>query len=605
MKRRVFLGLCLGVVLISLAVFPSQGSPSQSASSAGLAGLDDSIAAAMKQFKVPGVSIAIIKDNRIVLARGYGYRDIAKQLPVTSKTLFAIGSVTKSFSVTMLGTLVDEGKLDWDTPVRDYYPSFRMHDPVATDEMTMRDLVTHRSGLPRHDLVWYTQDIGREELIARLRYLEPNKPFRSTYQYNNLMFMTAGFLGGKIAGGTWEEAVRKRVLDAIGMPGTNFSVEDSQKSPDYAEPYRKDRKTQVVAKIPFYVQNAVGPAGEINSDADDLARYMLFHLNLGSIEGRQILSRNNALQMQTPQMAIPGEASFKEFGASSYGLAFSITTYRGHTLVHHGGAIDGFITSFKFLPSDHAGVIVMANLDHTGLPEAIANSVLDRLLGLGPVAWPQRLLAIEKQGEEAEEAAEHQGYTGQKPGTHPSHDLKDYGGEFSHPAYGHVTIAPGDASKAQVLELTLNRISRPLEHFHYDTFQIPANPKDEFEKRKVTFNTDLKGDVSSLSIPLEPTVDPIVFTRVAEKRMFDPAFLGAFVGEYDTPGTPLGVVLDGDALAFVIQGRPKMPLAPHHGTSFRVTELPGESVEFKLDAAGRVEGIIVYAPDGVAFYKRK
>ena len=603
MTKPVFLRVCFGLVLASLLIVPLYSAPAQSDST--LSGFDDYLAATMKQFKVPGVSVAVIKDGQIILSKGYGYRDIERQLPVTSKTLFAIGSVTKSFSVTMLGTLVDDGKLDWDKPIRDYYPAFRMYDPVATDEMTMRDLVTHRSGLPRHDLVWYAQDIGREELIERLRYLQPNKPFRSTYQYNNLMFMTAGYLGGKIAGGTWEQAVQKRVLDTIGMPGTNFSVEDSQKSPDFAQPYRKDRKTQSVFKIPFYVQNAVGPAGEINSNADDLARYMMFHLNLGSIGGKQIISKNNALQMQSPQMAIPGQSQFKEFGGSNYGLAFSITTYRGHTLVQHGGAIDGFITSFKFLPNDKAGVVVMANLDGTGLPEAVADNLLDRLLGLDQIDWPQRLEAIEKQGEEAEDAAEHQGYTGQRPGTHPSHELKEYVGEFSHPAYGHVAITLADRSTGHTFQFTLNRISRPLDHFHYDTFQIPANPKDEFEKLKVTFNTNLKGDISSLSMPLEPTVEPIVFTRVAEKRMFDPAFLGAFVGDYDTPGAPLSVILDGNALAFASQGRPKMALAPDHGSTFRIADRPGESVEFKQDSSGRIEGIVIYTPEGASFYKRK
>jgi CubicO group peptidase (beta-lactamase class C family) len=605
MKKLEFWRNYLWSVLACLLALPLAGAAAQSASIPGLSGFDDYVAATMKQFKVPGVSVAIVRDGKIILSRGYGYRDTERQLPVTSKTLFAIGSVTKSFSVTMLGTLVDEGKLDWDKPVRDYFPAFHMHDSVATEEMTMRDLVTHRSGLPRHDLVWYTQDISREELIERLRYLEPNKPFRSAYQYNNLMFMTAGYLGGNISGGTWEQAVQKRVLDAIGMPGTNFSVTDSQKSPDFAQPYRKDRKTQLVSKIPFYVQTAVGPAGEINSNADDLARYLLFHLNLGSIDGKQILSRNNALQMQTPQMAIPGQSPFKEYGGASYGLAFDITTYRGHAVIQHGGAIDGFITSFKFLPDDKAGVVVMADLDQTTLPEVIADNVIDRLLGLDPIDWPERFLAIEKQGNEAEEAAEHQGYTGQKPGTHPSHELKEYVGEFSHPAYGHVTIALAGGSMGHAFQLTLNRIIRPLDHFHYDTFQVPANPKDEFEKLKVTFITDLKGDIASLSMPLEPTVEPIVFTRVPEKRMFDPAFLGAFVGDYDQPVAPLTVILDGHALAFASQGRPKLALAPDHGTTFRVIDMPGESVEFKEDATGKVEGIIIYAPDGVAFYKRK
>ncbi len=605
MRKLTFLRIYNLVILALLLVLAVVGAPAQSASNPSLSGFDDYVVATMKQFKVPGVSVAIVRDGQIILSKGYGYRDVEGQLPVTSKTLFAVGSVTKSFSVTMLGTLVDEGKLDWDKPIRDYYPAFRMHDPVATEEMTMRDLVTHRSGLPRHDLVWYTQDISREEVIERLRYLEPNKPFRSTYQYNNLMFMTAGYLGGQLFGGTWEQAVQKRVLDAIGMSGTNFSVADSQKSPDFAHPYRKDRKTQLVYKIPFYVQGAVGPAGEINSNADDLARYLIFHLSLGSIGGKQILSKNNALQMQTPQMAIPGQSPFKEFGGASYGLAFDITTYRGHALIQHGGAIDGFRASFKFLSNDKAGVIVLANLDGTYLTEAVADNVIDRLLSLDQIDWPERYQAIEKQDNQAEEAAEKQGYTGQKLGTHPSHDLKEYIGEFSHPAYGHVTIALADGANGHSFQLTLNRISRALDHFHYDTFQVPANPKDEFEKLKVTFNTDLQGDISSVSMPLEPTVKPIVFTRVPEKRMFDPAFLGAFVGDYDTPGSPLMVILDGNALAFASRGTPKMTLAPDHGTTFRVVDRPGENCEFRQDATGKVRAIVIYAPDGVAVYKRK
>src|SRR5579864_1140411 len=332
-----------------------------------LEAFDAYMAQAMKDFKVPGAAVAVVRNGKIILAKGYGFRDVEKQLPVTPRTLFAIGSVTKSFTVTALGMLADEGKIDWDKPVRNYLPGFQMHDPVATEQMTPRDLVTHRSGLPRHDLVWYTSNFTRKDLVEKLRYLEPNKPLRSTFQYNNLMFMTAGYMTGELVGTTWEEAVRQKVLAPLGMSGTNFSVEDSQKSPDFAQPYRKDRKTDNVAKIPFYVQGAIGPAGEINTNIEDLSRYLLFHMNKGKHEGKQLLSENNAAQMQTPQMVIQGTPDFKELGEGSYGMGFFMATYRGHKQVEHGGNIDGFSAQFAFLPQDQIGVVVLTNLDGTPL----------------------------------------------------------------------------------------------------------------------------------------------------------------------------------------------------------------------------------------------
>ena len=210
-----------------------------------LDGFDAFMAKAMQDFKVPGAAVAVIKDGKILLVKSYGYRDTAKKLPITGKTLFPIASITKSFTVTALGTLVDEGRLEWDKPVREYLPGFRMNDPVATEQLTARDLVTHRSGLPRHDLIWYSSSFTREQLVARLRYLEANKPLRSTFQYNNLMFVTAGYLGGQIAGTSWEELVQQRILNPLGMSTTRLSSQEARKGSDFALPYRKNRKNEV------------------------------------------------------------------------------------------------------------------------------------------------------------------------------------------------------------------------------------------------------------------------------------------------------------------------------------------------------------------------
>ncbi len=582
-----------------------QAAETAQAPKAGLDGFDDFVNQALKDFKVPGTAVVIVQGDKVILLKGYGMRDTAKQLPVTPQTLFAIGSVTKSFTVTTLGMLVDEGKLDWDKPVRNFLPGFRMYDPVATEEMTTRDLVTHRSGLPRHDLVWYSSDFSREDIIMnRLQYLENSKPFRSEFQYNNLMFMTAGYLAGKLNGTTWEEAVQRRVLTPLGMKNTNFSVGDSQKNPDFAQPYRKNRDTDEVKLIPFYVQGAVGPAGEINTCVADMGRYLLFHMNRGKLEGKQLLSENNSVQMQIPQMVIQGAPDFPEVGTSSYGMGLFISTYRGHKLVDHGGNIDGFSAELAFLPQDGIGVVVLTNLDGTGLPEAIAYNVFDRLLGLAPVPWSARMLAQQQRAKQAEQEAKSKGYVPRKMGTHPSHDLGEYVADYENPGYGIVSITrEGDA-----FQIKLNQKTEALKHYHYDLFQVPEDPLDPFQKMFVMFHTDLNGDISSVSIPLQPDVADIVFTRMPDRQLMQRSVVEAFAGQYDIPGSPvpLTILLRGDhTLVVSSPGQPDTELVPTRGTTFHLKGVSGVSVEFKRDAAGKVTEMVLNELGTVLVLKRR
>src|SRR6266567_9325703 len=215
----------------------------------GLDGIDAFADQALKDWKCVGFAIAVIQDGKVILSKGYGLRDLKHNQPVTPKTLFAIGSSTKSFTVTSLGVLADQGKLDWDKPLHEYLPDFRLMDQFATERMTPRDLVTHRSGLPRHDLVWYNSPFSRKELFERLRFLEPSKDFRTTFQYQNLMFMTAGYLAARLSDMSWESYVHKVVFDPLGMATSNFSVTDSQKSSDYSLPYTVTKEE--IAEIPF------------------------------------------------------------------------------------------------------------------------------------------------------------------------------------------------------------------------------------------------------------------------------------------------------------------------------------------------------------------
>ena len=284
---------------------PATATPRNSAATptAKLQGLDELAADAMKQWKVPGVAIAVVQDGKVIYAQGYGYRDLEQKLPVTTTTLFPIGSITKSFTALTFAILKNEGKVDWDKPVRSYLPEFQMNDPVASEQATPRDLFSHRTGLPRHDLVWYSSDFTRDDLVGRLRELKPNKGFRSAYQYNNLTIMTMGYLEGKLTGLGWEGSISQKIFTPLGMSHSNLSVTDIEKTSDHALPY--ELKKEVVSKVPYHNIDAIGPAGSINSSVDDMSHYLIFQLGDGKYEGKQIVAESDLREMHSPQTAIP------------------------------------------------------------------------------------------------------------------------------------------------------------------------------------------------------------------------------------------------------------------------------------------------------------
>ncbi len=316
------------------------------------------------------------------------------------------------------------------------------------------------------------------------------------------------------------------------------------------------------------------------------------------------MSENNSVQMQVPQMSIQGAAPFPELGEDSYGMGFFLTTYRGHKKVEHGGNIDGFSAELGFLPGEQIGVVVLTNLDGTPLPGIIAYNVFDRMLGLDQVAWNKRFLDMEQGQKQSEQEAKDKGYVPRKTGTHPSHDLKEYAGEYSNPGYGIATITQdGDSFK-----LTLNKVNRSLEHYHYDVFLVPDSPQDDFAKLKVMFFSDLNGDISTLSMPLENNVKDIVFTRMPDKQLTDRSFIEPFTGQYEIPGAPvpLTVSLRGDhTLVGNVPGQPDLELLPKRGTTFDLKGLAGASIEFKKDANGKVTEAVLSQPDSVTVLKKK
>ncbi len=558
---------------------------------------------ALADFGVPAVSIALVKDDVVVLCEGFGLRDVEKKQPATAETLFAIGSCTKAFTALSVGLLVDDGRLDWDAKVRDVLPGFRLHDRAAEERITARDLLCHRSGLPRHDLVWYNAPGDRAELVKSLRWLEPSADLRARWQYQNLMFMAAGHLAGERAGMSWEDLVRTRIFQPLGMTRSNFSVEDSQKSEDHARPYVEQEKQTV--PVPFRNISAVGPAGSINSCARDMAQWLRLQLGDGEVDGKRVVSSTVLRETHQSQMLIPRAPGDPEISHHAYALGWITSLYRGREMVEHGGNIDGFTADIALIPSARVGVAILSNHGRTSLPSGLAFTALDLALGLEPIDWCARMLQRKAGSEQAGTQSQSLLEQERKPGTKPAHPLEEYAAEYEHPAYGVMRVRV----EGNTLAAEFHGIPLALEHWHFETFRaVPQEAALAQQTLMMQFLTNLQGNVDRLSAPLEPLVPEIVFRRRPPARLSDPAFLRTLLGSYRSeliPTLSATVSLRGEStLTVTLPGQPTYELLPVRGTEFRIRTLEGFHVRFELDAAGAPIQILFVQPNGVFAAKR-
>ena len=472
-----------------------------------MSGIDDFVSNKLSESGVPGVAISIVKDGKVILSRGYGKRNIDQELPVTEDTVFAIGSSSKSFTSTAIGILVDEGKLSFDAPIKTYIPWFKMYDPIAADLVTARDLLCHRTGLPRHDHILTDAKLSRKEIVERIGYLQPSTGFRSKWQYSNLMFIAAGYLIEAVCGQTWEEYVHEKIFTPLGMTHSGFSVCNMQKYCDSSKPYGKVGSD--VFELTYANVETVGPAGAIHSNIKDMTNWMMLQLNKGIFTSKRIISKESIDQLHTAHMPCyePSEWNCNENKHSSYGLGWYVDSFRGHELIHHGGNVDGFSSFVSFMPEEKLGVVVLSNLNITHLPIALSYEIYDRLLGYAGKDWNKTI--------ESNLASTLESFTAtaiecslppRKEGTQPSHKLEEYTGKFKHPGYGVVHIQ----LENDMLKLSYGIFDTVIAHYHYDTFGFEAM------LLFATFHTNKFGKIDKLSIRLEmdPAVDDIMFSRI-------------------------------------------------------------------------------------------
>ncbi len=310
--------------------------------------LPSAVSLALESFLVPGAAIGVVVDGQVVFAQGFGYRDLEGKKSVTEETLFPIGSCTKAFTTFAMGCMVDEGLLDWDQPVIDIMPEFRLSDPYATQNLTLRDLAANRSGMARHDLVWYNSSFTRKELLYKLRYLSPMCAIRERFCYNNLLFLAAGMAMEKIAKTSWEEIVQSRILHPLQMAHTHFSIQAMQASNDHAVPYLN--KQGCLKRMAFRDISVIGPAGSMISNLSDLCRWVQLHTREGEWGGASLIRKATLSEIYSPQIVAGGCLDSKEAQVGTYGLGWHVQTYRGRYHVSHDGGIDGFTSHIALMP---------------------------------------------------------------------------------------------------------------------------------------------------------------------------------------------------------------------------------------------------------------
>jgi CubicO group peptidase (beta-lactamase class C family) len=465
--------------------------------------------------RVPGAAVAIVAGGEIVYAKGYGLRDIGANLPMTPETSYPIASATKAINATLLGILVDDGKLRWDVPVQTFLPDFRFMDPVVSSQITLRDLLSMRTGLPRHDWLWIENPISRAEVVERLRYLECSSGFRERFQYNNLTVTAAGHIAEVVSGQSWEDLVTERILDPISMNKTSFGLPEGDIA---TASYHETGARELTPTRRLATEVTAPSGGSMQSSVVDMARWLLFNLNHGKVNGRALISPAALQEIYSPQVLSGGDGGSPSAKAT-YAMGWFVDSYNGRTRISHPGYIHDVNSDVALFPEQQIGIISFTNFGCNAVARLINEHIFDWLLCLKPINT--LVEKLEQYENKIRIMRERDSTLRRVEGTNPSHPLNDYIGNYSHPGYGLILIN----REGEGLEFQRHVLRLSLEHWHYDAwisrdismFYIHA-PHPFDRASRFLFETNADGQISAVSIRLEPAVAPIRFVKERHLR---------------------------------------------------------------------------------------
>ncbi len=519
MPRRIAAVVLAFSVLISPTTRAAQDAPRQEeparkapARRNPLDGLDGYIEAGMKRWDIPGLAIGIVKDDHLVYAKGFGVREKGRPEPVTEKTFFAMASQSKAFTATALGLLVSEGKLRWDDPATKHLPWFQMFDPYVTRELTVRDMLCHRCGLStwQGDLVWYGSELTRREVLERVRYIEPESSFRSRYGYCNLTFAAAGEIIPTITGVSWEDYLRSRFFEPMGMTRTKTDLRAVERLDDVARPHTLVRGK--IVPIAYRATANTAPAGAINSCVKDWAQWIRLQLNHGTLDGRKVVPAEIIRETRSPQTITPAQPDGDKLSFSAYGLGWMLRAYEGRLMIAHGGGLDGMLSLSILVPEEKLGVVVLSNYDEQEFYASLPFHVIDAYLGVTREDGDEKLFKARKERERRERDEEEKDKS--DGGSGPSLERSGYFGIYHHPVLGRATVSAKDGKL--FIEIDRNPGLRgELKHRRFDTFRVEwADPY--LRTSLIPFRLNERGQADEFRMRVRPDfVDPMEyrFTR--------------------------------------------------------------------------------------------
>ncbi len=496
-------------VLFLFFVFGTAAYAQRSPFEKNLPQVDAYVDSLMKTWNIPGLALAIVYKDQLIYEKGYGYRDREAQLPVTAATIFPIASNTKLFTATTACILQEEGLLSLDKPARSFLPTLQFSNEELNARVTLRDMLSHRTGLPRYDGIWAGSSFTRKEMVARIAYMQPQLGFREGYIYNNMMYVGAGAVMEQVTGSSWEALIRSRLLQPLQMNATGFAQEEMTRSGNYAVAYYED-STHQLRRLAYAAQcDALGPAGTMKSNLEDMSHWMIVQLNGGKYKGVQAVSANAISQTLIPNTIADKTARWEELTNPLYALGRNIQAYKGYKIATHTGSIDGFYSNLTFVPAAGIGIFMVHNSAPAGsLRSIMAFPVIDRLLGLSLTNWSGRFRQDYLTSQALEKRQKDSVLATRVKNSSPSHPLEAYAGTYSSPVYGTVQIS---LEKQQLVFRYRNQTAALL-HFHYDQFYTDEEEKGMPDFR-LSFATGNNGTVNRFT--MSPFGDaPADFVRV-------------------------------------------------------------------------------------------
>lgn len=564
--------------------------------------IEDKIAEILAASPVAGLSLVIVDEKDILYSEGFGLANIEGENPFTDKTLVQIGSVSKSFTATSVGLIVQEGHFGWDDSVQEIYPRFRVSDKAVGSRITFRDLLSHRTGLPRHDFLWYKGHFQMEEFFNQLPHLRFAVDLRQKFLYNNLMYDTCAKIVSDVSGLSFAQFHKEKIFSPLGMNESHRDLVVDHKIDSYATPYlvREDKPV----KTKYFVQEYPSGAGGVVSNALEMGNWLVMNLSGGLLNEEQLFPSEVIREIQKPQILV-GEVGLSSFVPElnhslmpGYALGWGTEVYRGNRFVQHGGYIDGFASIAGFLPDQKLGIGIFANTDCNLLINGLMLWIIDSILKLDPVDWVEQALSRSTKAWQANDASKETLLNNRVKGTSPTFSLTDYCGCFHNPAYGTFEVRLVDQS----LEATLGRFVSKLEHYHYNTFLFSVEHINYHEL--LHFVVNRRAQVEKLELTLDNELSPEVFVKQPDKKFSTSDYLDQFCGVYDYLGKPLEIKrTKGKLVAYTTVGT-QISLVPVSEDLFEHEQVKAVKYSFKRDSGGIVIQLIIEALGGVVIAEK-